>query len=187
MAGTGGASAPAPQRRLRCQGRARQRREQAASPSMWGPLGGSAVRQGAVPVRARCRANRGQERGLAAQPCAGAVQRRRCFSRCMDRSAGGADWHILSDLSCASLWWSGRRGGIASAVWTMAQPWTMVAWALGPRDRTTLPPQRRAGWFADAGAARCPWTTTQVRATATSHSVLLKAGSTGKGSPGALC
>jgi len=30
----------------------------------------------------------------------------------------------------------------------MAQPWTMVAWARGPRDRTTLPPQRRAGWSA---------------------------------------
>jgi hypothetical protein len=28
----------------------------------------------------------------------------------------------------------------------MAQPWTTVAWALGPRDRTTLPPQRRTGW-----------------------------------------
>jgi len=27
----------------------------------------------------------------------------------------------------------------------MVQPWTMVAWALGPRDRATLPPQRRAG------------------------------------------
>jgi hypothetical protein len=30
-----------------------------------------------------------QERGLAAHPCAGAVQRWRCFSRCTDRSAGG--------------------------------------------------------------------------------------------------
>ena len=36
----------------------------------------------------------------------------------------------------------------------MAQPWTMVAWARGPRDRTTLPPQRRRDWSADGGAAR---------------------------------
>jgi hypothetical protein len=47
------------------------------------------VRQGAASVRARCRADGGQERGLAAQPCAGAVQRRRGISRCTDRSAGG--------------------------------------------------------------------------------------------------
>ena len=54
---------------------------------LW-PLGGrgEARRSGcssALPSR------RGLERGLAAQPCAGAVQRRRCISRCTDRSAGG--------------------------------------------------------------------------------------------------
>jgi len=62
----------------------------------------------------------------------------------------------LGDHSCASFAWSGRRGGLASAACLMAQPWTMVAWALGPRDRTTLPPQRRAGWSADCGVTRCP-------------------------------
>jgi hypothetical protein len=53
------------------------------------PPGGDEVRQGAAAVRARCRADGGQERGPAAQACAGAVQWRRCFSRCIDRSAGG--------------------------------------------------------------------------------------------------
>src|SRR5262249_30533338 len=36
----------------------------------------------------------------------------------------------------------GHRGGSASAVYCLAEPWTTVAWALGPRDRTTLPPPR---------------------------------------------
>ena len=55
------------------------------------------MRQGAASVRARCRADGGQERGLAAQPFAGAVQRRRGISRCTDRSAGGcADWRTFS-------------------------------------------------------------------------------------------
>jgi hypothetical protein len=36
--------------------------------------------------------------------------------------------------------------GSASAVCIMAEPWTTVAWARGPRDRTTLPPPRRTGW-----------------------------------------
>jgi hypothetical protein len=53
------------------------------------PLGGDEVRQGAAPVRARSRADGGQERGLAAQPCAGAVQRQRGLSCCTDRSASG--------------------------------------------------------------------------------------------------
>jgi len=39
------------------------------------PLGGDEVRQGAASVRARCRADGGLERRLAAQPCEGAVQR----------------------------------------------------------------------------------------------------------------
>ena len=60
------------------------------------------------------------------------------------------------DHSCASFAWSGRRGGIASAVCLMAQPWTMVAWACGPRDRTTLPPQRRACWSVDTVVAVTP-------------------------------
>ena len=48
----------------------------------------------------------------------------------------------MFDHACASLWRPGHRGGIASAVCAMAQPWTTVAWALGPRHRTTLPPSR---------------------------------------------
>jgi len=38
----------------------------------------------------------------------------------------------MFDHSCASLWRPGRRGGIASAVCAMAQPWTTVAWAVWP-------------------------------------------------------
>jgi hypothetical protein len=45
--------------------------------------------QSAAAVRARCRADGGQKRGLVVQPCAGAVQRRRGISRCTDRSADG--------------------------------------------------------------------------------------------------
>ena len=60
------------------------------------PLGSDEVRQGAATVRARCRADGGPERRLAAQRKAGAVQRRRCISRYTDRSAGGyADWRPL--------------------------------------------------------------------------------------------
>jgi hypothetical protein len=58
-------------------------------PSLLSPLGGGEGRQGAVSVRARCRADGGAERGLAAQQAAGAVQRRRPLSRGTDRSAGG--------------------------------------------------------------------------------------------------
>jgi hypothetical protein len=84
----GGYSARAQQRSLRYQGRARQRRGQAEARARGGPWGqrGEARRSSsssALPSRW------GQERGLAAHPCAGAVQRWRCFSRCTDRSAGG--------------------------------------------------------------------------------------------------
>ena len=49
------------------------------------------------------RRRRGQERGLAAQPCAGAVQPWRRISGCTDRSAGGcADRRTFCDHSCAS-------------------------------------------------------------------------------------
>jgi hypothetical protein len=75
----------------------------------------------------------------------------------------------LGDHSGASFSWSGRRGGSASAVCAMAQPWTMVAWARGPRDQTTLPSQRRAGGSVDGGGARCPWNTAHTRATAVGH------------------
>jgi hypothetical protein len=65
----------------------------------------------------------------------------------------------------------------------MAQPWTMVAWALGPRDRTTLPPQRRAAWSADCVAARCPLEIARARAMAAGHRAPPKGGSAGEGSP----
>jgi hypothetical protein len=75
----------------------------------------------------------------------------------------------LGDHAGASFSWSGRRGGSASAVCAMAQPWTMVAWARGPRDQATLPSQRRRDRSVDGGAARCPWNTAQTHATAVGH------------------
>jgi hypothetical protein len=65
---------------------------------------------------------------------------------------------------------AGRRRGRAPAVCLMAQPWTMVVWAFGPRHRTTLPPQRCAGWSADCGAARGSLGNARVRATVACHS-----------------
>jgi hypothetical protein len=105
---------------LRCQGRARQRRGQTAGRSTWGPLGGSAVRQGAAPVRARCRADGGPEHRLAAQQCAGVVQRRRWINRCTDLSAGG-------------------RADERTWVTTRARAFR------GP-DAATAVPRRRASW-----------------------------------------
>jgi len=61
----------------------------------------------------------------------------------------------------------------------MAQPWTMVAWAEGPRHHTTLPSQRRAGWAAACGAAGCPWETARARAPAAGHRASPVAGSAG--------
>ena len=63
----------------------------------------------------------------------------------------------------------------------MAQPWTTVAWARGPRDRTTLPPQRCAG-----SAARDLWETARARATAAGHRAAPAAGSAGEGSTASL-
>jgi hypothetical protein len=111
-----------------------QRHGQSAAapvPSLLSPLGGGSRRQGVASVRARCRADGELERRLAAQWSAG----------------GCADRRTLVTV-CARAW-PGRRGGRASAVYAMAQPWTMVAWALGPRHRTTLPPQCHAGWSVD--------------------------------------
>jgi hypothetical protein len=69
----------------------------------------------------------------------GSPAAQRPFERgCTDRSAGGcADWYIISTGRAQA--WPGRRGGSASAACAVAEPWTTVAWALGPRDRTTLP------------------------------------------------
>ena len=93
-------------------------------PSFVRPLGGDEVRQGAASVRARCRADGRQERRLAAQRFAGAVQRRRCISRCTDRAAGGcADWHTLA---------------------------TTRARAFSGPDTAEASPRRCAGWFAAA-------------------------------------
>jgi hypothetical protein len=83
------------------------------------PLGGSEGRQGAA-VCARCRADGALERCLAAQRCAGAVQRRRGLSRCTDRSAGGcADRHTEA-TACARAW-----GGLDAAE---ASPRRCVSW-----------------------------------------------------------
>ncbi len=105
-----------------------------------GPLGGGEGRQGAASVRARCRADGGPERGLAAQPCAGAVQRRRCISRCTDRSAGGcADWRTFSTTRARA--WGGLDAAEASP--RRCAPWRSRErrWSgpRGPFDRTTLP------------------------------------------------
>jgi len=106
------------------------------------PLGGRSVRQGAAAVRARCRADGGQERGQAAQPCAGAVQRRRCISRCTDRSAGGcAAWRTFSTTRARA--WGGRDAAEASsrrcASWrSRGRRWR------GPSARATDRPCRAA-------------------------------------------
>ena len=104
------------------------------------PLGGRSVRQGVAAVRARCRADGGQERGLAAQPCAGAVQRRRGISRCTDRSAGGcADWRTFSTTRARAC------GGLDAAE---AAPRRRVRWRSrgrwwrGPMARATERPCR---------------------------------------------
>ena len=109
-------------------------------PSVCCPLGGSEVKQGAASVRARCRADGGQEWRLAAQPCAGAVQRRRGISRCTDRSAGGcADWRTFSTTHARAC------GGLdaAEASPRRCAPWRSRArrWRgpRGPFDRKTLP------------------------------------------------
>ena len=98
------------------------------------------MRQGAASVRARCRADGGQERGLAAQPFAGAVQRRRGISRCTDRSAGGC-----ADRPTATTARARACGGLeaAEASPRRCEPWRSRGrrWSglLGPLDRTTLP------------------------------------------------
>ena len=139
------------------------------------------VKQGAASVRARCRADGGPERRLAAQPCAGAVQRRRRLSRCTDRSAGGcADRHTVSTTraqACSGL-------DTAEALPPRCKPWRSrgrrwrgpAARATERPCRTTLPPQRRAG-----DAARRLWETARARATAAGHRSTPAAGSAGAG------
>ena len=92
-----------------------------------GPLGGSEVRQGAASVRARCHADGGPERGLAAQQPAGAVQPWRRISGCTDRSAGGcADRRTATTERAraaarrpprAASNWQGRRGQLPGMAW----------------------------------------------------------------------
>jgi len=140
-----------------------------------GPLGGSAVRQGAASVRVRCRADGGPERGLA-------DQRQRCIRRCIDRFAGGcADRHTCSTTRAQAC------GGLDTAE---ALPRRCVRWRsrgrrwsgpYGPLDRTTLPPQRRAGWSSDCDTARCPSETAWGRATAAGYHALPAARSVAKG------
>src|SRR5439155_11247805 len=89
-------------------------------PSFLSPLGGELVRQGAASVRARCRADGGPERRLAAQRPAGAVQRRRGISRCTDQSAGGcADWHTEANTRARA--WDGLDAAEAA-------PWRCASW-----------------------------------------------------------
>ena len=114
------------------------------------PLGGGLVRQGAASVRARCRADGGQERGLAAQPCAGAVQRRRGISRCTDRSAGGCADRRTVATTRARAW-----GGLDAAE---AAPRRRVRWRSrgrrwrGPSARATERPCRSLPWAQQRGA-----------------------------------
>jgi hypothetical protein len=144
MAGTGGASAPAPQRRERRQGMARQRREQTAGTSTWGPPGrqqGEARHHtclSALPSR------RGSQHRLAAQPCAGAVQRRRCFSRYTDWSAGGcADRCPCSTTRAqACSGWTPRRhrlGGVCNGA-------AVDDGGVGRMARSTKRPYRSQPW-----------------------------------------
>ncbi len=99
------------------------------------PLGGQrgeARRSGcssALPSR------RGARRRLAAQRCAGAVQRRRCISRCTDRSAGGcADRHTFSTIRARVC------GGLDAAE---ASPRRCVSWrSRGRRWRGPSPSAR---------------------------------------------
>jgi hypothetical protein len=124
-----------------------------AGACLWSPLGGDEVWQGAAAVRARCRTDGGQGRRLAAQRLAGAVQWRRCISRCTDRSAGGcADWHTFS---------------------------TTRARASGGLEAAEASPLRCAGWSADCGAAGCPWSTARARVPAAGHCTSPAAGSAG--------
>jgi hypothetical protein len=85
------------------------------------------------------------------------------------------------DSSCVSLVLLRRRGGFASAVCAMAQPWTTVAWAARPAPPQTQPPQRRLGWLADCDTAKRPGDTARTRATATGHRALPAAGGAGAG------
>jgi hypothetical protein len=142
---------------------------------LWSPSGGDEVRQGAAagegvaePMGGRNivwqpRARRGQSSGGAVSAAARTGPR-------VAAQTGGPRRPLVREPRVA-----GRRGGLALAACLMAQPWTMVAWARGPRHHTTLPPQRRAGWSADASAGRCPWATTQTRALAAGHCASLRA------------
>jgi len=147
------------------------------------PPGGSEGRQGAAAVRARCRADGEPERRLAPHPSARRGQSSRAAS-----VWAWLPWPVRWPLrwlvyrsvrSCASLWWPGHRGGTASAACLMAQPWTTV----GPRDHTTLPPQRRTDRSADCGTARCLWETARTRAPAGGCRIAPAAGSAGEDSP----
>jgi hypothetical protein len=132
MAGTRGASAPAPQRRLRCQGRAMQRREQAAGMSTWGPPGaaGEARRRTCSSALLRRRGAGTSPGSPAARGGSPATARYQPAARTGSRAAAqtGAQFRPLVRKPVVA----GHRGGIASAVCAMAQPWTTVAWAVRP-------------------------------------------------------
>jgi len=150
------------------------------------PLGGQrgeARRSGcssALPSR------RGARRRLAAQRCAGAVQRRRCISRCTDRSAGGcADRHTFSTLRARVC------GGLDAAE---ASPRRCVSWRSrgrrwrGPSHSPRAPARPCRLNVVQAGrltAARpgVPGTLPLARATAAGHRAAPAAGSASEGCP----
>jgi hypothetical protein len=98
----------------------------------------------------------GTSPGSSAQGGGGTAARCPCERGCPDRSADRYADRPPCLPAHARACGIGRRGGSASAVCLMAEPWTMVAWACGPRDRTTLPPQRRARWSVDTVVAVTP-------------------------------
>ena len=151
------------------------------------PSGGGEVRQGAASIRARCRADGGPERGLAAQPLAGAVQWRRCISHCTDRSAGGcAARHTLVTARVRAC------GGLDAAE---AAPRRCAAWRSrgrwwrGPAARATARPCRisavPAGPLPAAGPG-VPGTPLGRAPRHTGHRAAPAAGSAGEGSSALL-
>jgi hypothetical protein len=118
----------------------------------------------ALPRRRGARTSPGSSARGGGSPAAQRPFERGCTDRSADRCA---DRHTDPSVRARAF------GGLDAAE---ALPRRCISWRscgrrwsgpLGPRDRTTLPPQRRAGWAADCGAARCPWETARARAPAT--------------------
>jgi len=148
------------------------------------PLGGGGRGKGAASIGVLLPRPGGQERRLAAQRSAGAVQRRRLTSRCTDRSAGGcADRRTDATTRARAL----RGLDTAEAAPRRCASWRSRGrrWR-GPLARATERLCRISavqGWSADCGAAWCPLETARTRATAADHSAAPVAGSAGEGRP----